>query len=187
MNIIVSPFKEEGYQFRPDSSLIRTLDYYFIPDFVDSISLYPALFIQTFRAGKSLSPEFVHRYLKNFSLGILLKPELSPIINKNRDFISNALDYTTIIPNDNYDIDTYSRSKADNFSIKLNGTSIFNNIDYPDANSIYEKISSITQFSSLKIGDFIAFVLSPTSMNLSTEDEVSILKENNPLINFTIK
>ena len=58
MNIIVSPYGKESFYCRPDSTLIRALDEYYIPDQVEKVSAVPVMYIKTLRAGKAIANRF---------------------------------------------------------------------------------------------------------------------------------
>ncbi|MBQ0006764.1 MAG: hypothetical protein KBS57_05115, partial [Alistipes sp.] len=98
MNILTVSHDYSSFRFRPDSTLTRSQETYYLPDFVSSVSFSPILFFRCSRPGKSVEKKFAHRYVDSFGHGIFLYPELSDGINGNREFISSALDFSSIIP-----------------------------------------------------------------------------------------
>ncbi len=185
MNIIIAPYKEDFFRIRPDSSLIRAISDYFIPDYVDSISVVPILCIKTHRPGKALAPRFVNRYLDGYSFGLFLYPELSDSIISNRDFVANSLDYTSIVPKEMKPLDSEFNLAA-SLSMQVNDEIIFRDLTLPSKESVYERISSISHYCSLRIGDFIAFELTePISVN--SDDRISINQNGERVIDLLLR
>lgn len=53
MNILVSPLAGGTFSFRSDSTLIRAMTDFYIPDYVESISAVPAMFFRSERSRES--------------------------------------------------------------------------------------------------------------------------------------
>ena len=163
MNIIVSPYGKPTFYCRPDSTLIRALDEYYIPDQVERIAASPVMYIKTLRAGKAVAHRFAERYIDSFGFGILLHPTLKREVfadEAERPFIENSLDYTSIIP-----LLSFPESElafhTHKFETSLNYKNPFGELHLPTYEEIMEKISTISRYCSLRIGDFITIELTP--------------------------
>lgn len=160
MNILVLNHNDSSFSLRSDSTLIRNMDRYYIPDFVDSLSFSPILYFRCSRPGKSVEERFALRYVDSFGYGILLHPELSPAVTGNREFISSALDFTTLIPVRSHPISDYDVSSSrKSLCIKLNGHETLSGLEHPDNGKIRKAIAEITKYMSMRTGDFITFEL----------------------------
>ncbi len=56
------PEREINWHMLPDSSVTRTDNPFFVPDFDSEFRLYPALAVRISRLGKSIAPKFAGRY-----------------------------------------------------------------------------------------------------------------------------
>jgi len=207
MNLIIAKDLNKGFIFRPDSSLIRNQSEYYIPDYVENLSFAPVLCVKVFKPGKAISSKFILRHIDTFNYGVILYPELKKnILNSASEFekftVVNSLDYSTVIPLTGFPFFEYSahRSKYkeistdeynnpidDNFfRLYVNGHNSTYRLDLPNKEFIFDKISEISKFYSLKIGDFILFELS--KKNDITSNQQLIAKIGNDIvINFIVK
>ncbi len=176
MNIIISPLNNKDFFFRPDSTLIRMIDTYYIPDYVETIEICPIIFLRTLKPGKSIQKRFVHRYINGYSFGVLIKPILKKEIQDEHSlFIANSLDYTSLIPNTFFGTDEFGDKKVKLDILHKNNTQTINNqiSELPNIEDLFEKISNISNFCSLRIGDFIGFELGAYT-EVKIEDRFSL-------------
>lgn len=163
MNILVSPYAEGSFYFRSDSTLIRMLTDFYIPDFIGSISAVPALFIRSCRSGKAVRPEFAYRYFGPFSCGLLLKvtADTESVSGADRIFVMNALDYTTVVPYDLLPIEKLHGyiSGQTPFTVKVNGIARTQITACPDTGTLSDRFAGISRYCSVRTGDFLAFEL----------------------------
>ena len=162
MNIIISPFEKETYYFRSDSTFIRAISDYYIPDYVKELSLVPVLVFRIDRAGKAVRSKFAMRYFGPFNYGILLKFVIDEKFDSYREFIGNSMDYSTIVPKELNALENFV-SFLDNdrpLTITINGLEKFRMEQNPSLSSLYGKFSLITDFCSVRTGDFLAYELS---------------------------
>lgn len=164
MNILISPYGKGRFRFRSDSTLIRMLTDFYIPDYVESVAAVPILCFRSLRSGKSVPAKFADRYLGPFAGGILLCPTLKQdaVVEEDRIFVENALDYSTIIPYDLIPIERLEDFISDTrpFTVKVNGIQKAGITKVPDRTELYRRFEDISSFCSLRTGDFIAFALS---------------------------
>ena len=162
MNIIISPYDEDTYYFRSDSTFIRAITDYYIPDYVRDMSVTPMLIFRIDRAGKAISEKFAIRYFGPFTYGFLLKFTIDEKFGGScRTFMENSMDYSTIAPKQLEDIDKYSSFLNEDHPLLLNinGREIFRMDRNPRPTDLYRKFSIITDFCSVRTGDFLAFEL----------------------------
>lgn len=161
MNILTVSHDFSLFKFRPDSTMIRSQDRYYLPDFVDSVSFSPVVWFRCSRPGKSVEERFAHRYVDSFGYGILLFPELSESVRGERDFIASALDFTSIIPLQTHPISDYGAFPAYKpLKVTVNGHTLLTSPPHPTYDRLREIIAGITRFAATRTGDLIAFELS---------------------------
>lgn len=172
MNILVSPLAGGSFYFRSDSTLIRALTDFYIPDYVESVSAVPVLCFRSERSGKAVREQFATRYLGPFSCGILLQAVISGdnVMEEDRIFVQNALDYSTVIPYELIPIDRYYGciSPARPFLIKVNGLEMARIEQCPGMEELCRRFSAISRYCSVRTGDIVAFELAsavPVSRN----------------------
>lgn len=165
MNILVSPLTGGSFYFRSDSTLIRALTDFYIPDYVESISAVPVICFRSERSGKSVLEQFARRYLGPFSCGIILKAVLrgDSVKEADRIFVQNALDYSTVIPYDLIPLDRLpdSISASRPFVIKINGLERCRIEQHPGIQELSRRFTDISRYCSVRTGDMLAFELAP--------------------------
>lgn len=189
MNIIVSPYSKESFYCRPDSTLIRALEEYYIPDQVEKVSATPVMYVKTLRAGKAVAHRFAERYIDSYGFGLLLHPTLKKGYFENgseRPFIENSLDYTSIIPLLSFPEMEIRGASTHKFEVTANYKSAFGELHYPTYDEIMGKISNISKYCSLRIGDFITIEMAPP---ISIEPVTRLIGtvDDQQIFNFVIK
>ena len=163
MNILVSPYRNGSFYFRSDSTMIRALTDFYIPDYIDSISAVPVLCIRSERSGKSVPARFADRYLGPFTCGLLIKAALNKDAVSPEDliFVENSLDYSTVIPYDLLPADRLSGfiSEQRPLTIKINGHPAVSVSNTPGKDELSRRFAEISRYCSLRTGDFLAFEL----------------------------
>lgn len=193
MNILTVSHDFSIFRFRPDSTLVRTQDSYYIPDFVESLSFSPVLCFRCGRPGKSVDTRFARRYIDSFGYGVLLFPELSGDITGNREFISNALDFTTVIPLLFRPISDYGAISSENeecipshrLRVAVNGRTIIESPAHPSYPIIDNIISGITRFSAIRTGDIISYELTG-HIAVGGEDKITLFCGDDLITGVTI-
>lgn len=162
MNILIRTLDGTAFYVRPDSTMIRALTDYYIPDYVTALSAVPFFCFRSARSGKAVREEFAHRYIGEFSCGILLKCETASPDPIYRTCMENAMDYTTVIPYELLPMDRmpeYISSKRP-FTVAVNGHEKIRLEKGPDRASLSSAISMITGYCSLRTGDFVGIEMS---------------------------
>lgn len=163
MNILVSPHDGGSFYFRSDATLIRSLTDFYIPDYVEGISVVPAICFRSERSGKSVPEKFAGRYLGPFSCGLILQASLRAdmVQESDRLFVRNALDYSTVIPYELIPVDRLGGyiSVSKPFEIKINGITGRTVSSCPSMQELCGRFAAISRYSSVRTGDMIAFEL----------------------------
>lgn len=69
------PEREINWHMLQDSTVIRSDNPFFVPDFDSEFRLYPSLAIRIDRLGKSIAPKFAHRYYAQATLAATVRAE----------------------------------------------------------------------------------------------------------------
>ncbi len=189
MNIIVSPYGKESFYCRPDSTLIRALDEYYIPDQVEKISVVPVMYIKTLRAGKAIANRFAQRYIDSYGFGLLIHPTLKGEYftgQQERAFIENSLDYTSIIPLLSFPEMEIPAANTHKFEVQINYRNPFDKFIFPSYDGIMERISLISRYCSLRIGDFITMELA-TPVEIAPVSRLTGSVDGEQIFNFVVK
>lgn len=162
MNILIRTIDGQSFYARPDSTMIRALSDYYIPDEVAEVSAIPVLCFKSARSGKAVRERFAPRYIGPFSCGLLLKTVLSGLASEYRICMENSMDYTTIIPYDFIPIEELSAyiSEKRPYVLSLNGHETTRIVSPPDIPMLSSAVSMITSYCSLRTGDFVGVELS---------------------------
>ncbi len=163
--------------------MIRKLDCYYIPDFIESIDIVPVLCFRLDRAGKCIPQQFAGRFIGPANCGIILRARLKDRSIKNLEFIENALDYSTIIP---YDLlpkeDMHAKvSEQQPLELKTNGHLQQHITTLPCTSEVEAAFSDISTYCAARTGDFLAlelsegFPIAPNSHLVVTIGEQQIL------------
>lgn len=162
MNILVSPLNGGSFYFRSDSTLIRALTDFYIPDYVTGVEAVPVLCFRSERSGKAVREQFARRYLGPFSCGILIQATVSEEVQEqDRIFVRNALDYSTVIPYELTPVDRLPESISESrpFILKVNGIEHSRIDRYPGMQELSRRFAAISRYCSVRTGDMIAFEL----------------------------
>lgn len=193
MNILTVSHDFSIFRFRPDSTLIRAQDSYYLPDYVKGLRFAPVVCFRCSRPGKSVDKKFAGRYVDSFGYGILLFPDLSEDIQESREFISNALDFTSIIPLNFRPMSDYGSFRIDNensipahrLKAAINGHPVIESPSHPSYDMIGDIISRLTRFCATRTGDLISYELAEP-IAVGGEDKITLFSGNTLLTELTI-
>ncbi len=187
MNILISALDRKSFYFRSDSTMIRRLDCYYIPDFVESIKVIPVLCFRFDRAGKSIPEKFADRFIGPAAYGVMLRAELKDKSVPHREFVENNLDYTTIIPYDLIPKDEFYRlSEEKEFELRINGILQQSISNAPPLSELPDIFAGISRYCSVRTGDFLALELSE-GFPIEPDSHLTTFFGNTPLIDFLVK
>lgn len=148
---------EPTFFFKPDVSLLRNNEPFFIPEFSKNIHHEIELVYRICKVGKSISPRFAHRYYDAIALGVdftardlqerCIKEGLPWEMAKAFD---NAAAISTFIPKNEFE----NLNKI-YFSLKINEKTVQQGISSDMIFSIEDVIAHVSNFITLKTGDLI--------------------------------
>ncbi len=185
MNILISHFADNSLIIRPDSTLVRTIDRYFVPDGVAGITFSPVAVFKVNRAGKSISSRFAKRYIDSFSFGILIHPVLTTEDDSNNLFIVNSFDFTTIVPLQLSPVSEYFEKEKTSLRFMIDNVDLHLDLHFPSQKEIYDRIEYFTHYGSVRMGDFISFELSQ-EIDINPKGRLITLWDGNTIIDLTI-
>jgi len=173
---------------KPDSALLRNNAPFFIPDFSNDIHHEVELVIKINKLGKHIPAEFAKDYYTEIGLGIdftardvqtKLKKKGLPW-EKAKGFDHSAV-ISKFIPIQNYNLSdlNFSLTKNDILVQEGNTKQMIHNID--------EIIAHVSQYFTLKIGDYI-FTGTPSGVgNINTNDHLVGKIEDEVMFDFRVK
>jgi acylpyruvate hydrolase len=147
---------------KPDSALLRNNAPFFIPEFSNDVHYEVELVIKINKLGKHIPIQFARDYYSEIALGIdftardvqsKLKEKGLPW-EKAKGFDHSAV-ISKFIPVEQFGISQNDSIKSLNFSLQKNNVVVqHGNTDFM-INNIDEIISHVSQYFTLKIGDYI--------------------------------
>lgn len=148
---------EPIFFLKPDVSLLRNNEPFFIPKFSTNIHYEIELVYRICKVGKSISPRFAHRYYDAIALGVdftardlqerCIKEGLPWEMAKAFD---NAAAISNFIPKNEFE-----NLNNIHFSLKINNKTVQQGISSEMIYNVENIISHVSNFITLKTGDLI--------------------------------
>ena len=123
MNIVV--LNAAGHTVvRPDTTLKKSSDDFYAPDFISRVSWSPVLFARISKPGKYIAAKFASRHYDCINYGMLLYPE--DFIDGGEDGYARAccFDHTSFLPSPMYNPVTLGR-EGNRAELRRNGQLLF--------------------------------------------------------------
>jgi len=149
--------KEPTFFFKPDVSLLRNNEPFFIPNFSNNVHHEIELVYRICKVGKNISPRFAHRYYDAIALGVdftardlqerCIKEGLPWEMAKSFD---NAAAISAFIPKENF-----TNLNNIRFSLTINGQIVQQGISSEMIFKVETIITHVSKFVTLKTGDLI--------------------------------
>ena len=142
---------------KPDSSLLRSGQPFFLPDHLGEIHYETELVVRINRNGKHIAPRFAHKYFSEVGLGIdfTARNKQAELKNKGlpwelaKSFDGSAL-VSSFIPLD--ELPPFEKLR---FSLKKNGVTVQSGCAEDMLFGIDTLISFVSRYFTLKMGDLI--------------------------------
>jgi 2-keto-4-pentenoate hydratase/2-oxohepta-3-ene-1,7-dioic acid hydratase in catechol pathway len=178
---------------KPDSALLRNNAPFFIPEFSNDVHYEVELVIKINKLGKHIPIQFARDYYSEIALGIdftardlqsKLKEKGLPW-EKAKGFDHSAV-ISKFIPVEQFGISQNDSIKSLNFSLQKNNVVVQQgNTDFM-INNIEEIISHVSQYFTLKIGDYI-FTGTPAGVGpVAPGDHLTGFIESTEMFSFQI-
>ena len=173
---------------KPDSALLRNNAPFFIPDFSNDIHHEVELVIKINKLGKHIPLEFANDYYTEIGLGIdfTARDVQSKLKEKGLPWEkAKGFDYSAVIskfiPIHNFNLSDL------NFSLTKNDTLVQEGNTKQLIHKIDEIIANVSQYFTLKIGDYI-FTGTPAGVgNVNTNDHLVGKIEDQVMFDFRVK
>ncbi len=158
MNIVVLTANRKVV-VRPDTTLKKSSDDLYVPDFIDSIGWSPVLFARVSKPGKCIGSRFATRYYDSINYGLLLYPET--LIDGSEEGYARAccLDHTSFLPSPMYNRVTLGQ-EGNKAEFSRNGSPLFST-SFAQAAAVEEMLTETSQFCYLRTGDLVCMELRP--------------------------
>jgi len=181
---------EPVFFMKPDSSLLRNNDPFYLPDWSNDLHHEIELVIKINRIGKNIEKRFAHRYFDEIGLGIdfTARDIQYKLIEKGLPWEkAKAFDQSAVISSTFIDKTTFPNPESISFRLDKNGKTV------QDGNSklmifgFEEIISHVSKYITLKIGDLI-YTGTPAGVSpVAIGDHLEGFLEDKKLLDFMVK
>jgi 2-keto-4-pentenoate hydratase/2-oxohepta-3-ene-1,7-dioic acid hydratase in catechol pathway len=174
----------------PDSALLRNNQPFFYPDFSKDIHYEVEIVVKLNRLGKNVSAKFAHRYYSEIGIGIDFTARDLQKQCKEKGLpweISKSFDGAAPISN----FISLDKLGGDinniNFHLELNGKTVQQGNTGEMIFKVDELIEHVTQFMTIKIGDFL-FTGTPSGVGpVKIGDRLTAYIEDQKMLDFVVK
>ncbi|KAF0237305.1 MAG: fumarylacetoacetate [Prolixibacteraceae bacterium] len=182
--------QEPVFFMKPDSSLLRNNDPFYIPEWSKEIHHEIELVIKINRIGKNIEKRFAHRYFDEIGLGIDFTAR--DIQNKLKEKglpweKAKAFDQSAVLGEVFIDKTAFPDQQNISFKLKINGNLVQDGNSKLMIFSFGDIISHVSKYVTLKIGDLI-YTGTPAGVGpVKIGDHLEGFLEDKKLLDFMIK
>ncbi len=153
---------------RPDTTLKKSSDDFYVPDFIDRICWSPVLFARISKPGKYIAARFAPRHYDSVNYGMLLYPE--DFIDGGEDGYARAccLDHTSFLPSPMYNKVTLGR-EGNRAELLKDGQPIFGT-SFASAETVEHALEEVSKYCYLRTGDLVCVELRSREPLCTRED-----------------
>lgn len=174
---------------KPDTSLLRNGNPFFLPDFSERIEYETEIVVKINRLGRNIAQKFAHRYYDELTVGIDFTARDLQMKQKQKGLpweISKSFDGSAPIGEFVNKSDFEDVNNID-FRLDLNGNTVQQGNSGDMIYSFDKIIAYVSQFFTLKIGDLI-YTGTPAGVGtVSINDHLQGYIEDKKLLDFKIK
>ncbi|NLX80547.1 MAG: fumarylacetoacetate hydrolase family protein [Proteiniphilum sp.] len=174
---------------KPDTSLLRNGNPFFLPDFSERIEYETEIVVKINRLGRNIAQKFAHRYYDELTVGIDFTARDLQMKQKQKGLpweISKSFDGSAPIGEFVNKSDFEDVNNID-FRLDLNGNTVQQGNSGDMIYSFDKIIAYVSQFFTLKIGDLI-YTGTPAGVGtVSIDDHLQGYIEDKKLLDFKIK
>ena len=181
---------EPVFFMKPDSSLLRNNDPFYIPDWTKEVHYEIELVIRINRIGKNIDKQFAHRYFDEIGLGIDFTAR--DIQNKLKEKglpweKAKAFDQAAVLSNVFIDKNDFPDQQNIAFKLEINEKLVQKGNSNLMIFSFEEIISNVSKYVTLKIGDLI-YTGTPAGVGpVKIGDHLEGFLEDKKLLDFFVK
>jgi len=182
--------QEPVFFMKPDSSLLRNNDPFYIPEWSKEIHHEIELVIKIGRLGKNIGKQFAHRYFDEIGLGIDFTAR--DVQNKLKEKglpweKAKAFDQSAVLGGMFIDKTVFPDQQNISFKLKINGNVVQDGNSGLMIFSFEEIISNVSKYVTLKIGDLI-YTGTPAGVGpVAIGDHLEGFLEDKKILDFMIK
>jgi 2-keto-4-pentenoate hydratase/2-oxohepta-3-ene-1,7-dioic acid hydratase in catechol pathway len=181
---------EPIFFMKPDSSLLRNNEPFFIPDWTNEVHHEIELVIKINRLGKNIEKRFAHRYFDEIGLGIdfTARDVQNQLREKGLPWEkSKAFDKAAVLSSVFFMKSIFSDLDSINFKLDVNGEVVQEGNSGLMIFSFDEIISHVSKYVTLKIGDLI-YTGTPAGVGpVKIGDHLEGYLKDKKLLDFMIK
>lgn len=181
---------EPVFFMKPDSSLLRNNDPFYIPDWTKEVHHEIELVIKINRIGKNIEKRFAHRYFDEVGLGIDFTAR--DVQNKLKEKglpweKAKAFDQSAVLGSVFIDKAVFPVQNNISFKLKKNGMLVQEGNSELMIFNFEEIISNVSKYVTLKIGDLI-YTGTPAGVGpVKIGDHLEGFLEDKKLLDFFVK
>lgn len=181
---------EPVFFMKPDSSLLRNNDPFFIPEWTSDVHHEIELVIKISRLGKSIDKQFANRYYKEIGLGIdfTARDVQNQLKAKGLPWEkAKAFDRAAVLGSNFIPISALPDPEHIAFRLDVNGRTVQNGDSGLMIFDFDTIIAYVSKFVTLKIGDLI-YTGTPAGVGpVKTGDHLEGFLEGSKLLDFRVK
>ena len=175
---------------KPDSAILQRGQPFFYPDFSNEIDYELDVVVRINRLGKNIQPKFAHKYYNEVALGIdfTARDLQREAMHKGNPWtMAKGFDDSALV-SEFVSLDELGKNVQDlNFELRKNDIVVQKGYTGNMIFGIDELIAYISQFMTLKIGDYI-FTGTPAGVgSIQIGDVLEGFLENQPMLKCRIK
>jgi 2-keto-4-pentenoate hydratase/2-oxohepta-3-ene-1,7-dioic acid hydratase in catechol pathway len=182
--------EEPIFFMKPDSSLLRNNDPFYIPDWTNEVHHEIELVIKINRIGKNIEKRFAHRYYDEIGLGVdfTARDVQAQLKAKGLPWEkAKAFDRAAVISNTFIDKKLFPDDESIFFKLDINGKTVQEGDSGLMIFGFDELIAHVSKYVTLKIGDLI-YTGTPSGVGrVEIGDHLEGYLENKKLLDFEIK
>jgi len=182
--------EEPIFFMKPDSSLLRNNDPFYIPDWTNEVHYEIELVIKINRIGKNIEKRFAHRYYDEIGLGVdfTARDVQAKLKAKGLPWEkAKAFDRAAVISNIFIDKKLFPDDESIFFKLDINGKTVQEGDSGLMIFDFDELIAHVSKYVTLKIGDLI-YTGTPANVGpVKIGDHLEGYLENKKLLDFEIK
>lgn len=175
-----------GWFILPDSSILRSGNPFFIPDFDNDFRGYPTVIIKLDRLGKSIAPRFAHRYFDEATLGVMVRGEetLGRLRAKGEPWTEAVVFDRCCLTGDFLSMEEIKDAASFIFTF---GECEFKFSCQPDKLFVGEIIASLSKNNTIKTGDMLLIPLADTGIELKIGENITASAEDRKLLEIRVR
>ena len=182
--------EEPIFFMKPDTSLLRNNDPFYIPDWTKEVHHEIELVVKINRLGKNIEQRFAHRYFDEIGLGIdfTARDVQNKLKNKGLPWEkSKSFDKAAVIGGEFFSKSDLADPEAIKFGLNINGENVQTGSSKLMMFGFDEIIAHVSKYVTLKIGDLI-YTGTPAGVGpVKIGDHLEGYLENKKVLDFQIK